>query len=169
MLTTCHQTKSKSGLIKYHIRSKEDQQCKKHEPAEFKFSNSYQECFLGHLVGNCGRNVVRIFCHVDGSYDNNSCSRSKKIQGRTNQCLVCIEMNGSHTKEQGKYHSHKYTGQNHQKDHNWCRSGIRKIFHHQGTAKCTHNHNSLKTNVDDTAVLGKTAAKCYENQYRSKY
>ena len=50
-----------------------------------------------------------------------------------------------------------------------CRSRFRKIFHHQGTAKCSHNHNSLKTDIDYTAVLRKTAAKCYENQYRSKY
>ena len=112
MFATCTEAQSESCFVQYNMCCDQNEYDDQHKPVKFKISDIYQKYLFCFPVYDRGGYVVRVLCHVDGSYDDNGCRCSHQVQCSTYQCLVGIEVDSCHTKKQGKQYTHQKACQN---------------------------------------------------------
>src|SRR5699024_410103 len=110
MLAARPQSQSKPGFIENHVRNDQKDDSQDHKPAYFKVSDfKCRECFPLIDILNGRGNIVYIFSHID-CFDNDSGRRcSKKVHGCSDQCLVCLEVDGRYCKQKGLDHTTDHT------------------------------------------------------------
>ena len=146
------------------MRSEEQDHGDKHEPVELEAGDVDDQCFFRLHVLDRGGDVVGILRDVDGLNDDRCKSSGKHVHGSADQCLVCAEINARDAQKGRVNEAHEHGGQDYQQDDHESGSACREIFHDQGAAQSSHDHDAFQAQVDDARVFGEAAAERDQHQ-----
>ena len=168
MLAASHHAKAKLGLVQRQIGKNQHDHGNQHKPIELKTVETDQKRFSRLNILNGRRHVGGILRGVNCLYNDGGGSKPEHVQRGTDDGLVSLEVDAGHGQEAGEQNAQSNRAKEGEENDKNSRGACRKIFHHEGTAESTENHNAFQTDVDHTGMLRKTSSQSNQEQHRRK-